>query len=343
VTGRQSFSARLPPVASAAESCSASVHRSTHRPLPSSRPICLGVGPWLPKPCIGFPPYASGPPASPQTTHTHTHTQTHTQLLTPPTRSPAPAPACSVGQEDIDEVISRDIHRTFPEYPLFAFEQVGRQPGPLCAHAASWIPAWEEAARTAGQRGWPGLLTHMQCLGGAAGVPRFGNRLAPPQRRSQATTLCAHIHLSSAPAPCRASSRCLTCSRRTLCTTWRCDGSVAQRGAAQRGAAWEHSAARAPAQLQRGGCSRGLGGPAWDRHTCCCDSPVWPLPFLLNEASPPPSHRHHPSAHPADCCRPPTARAWRLWRACCCSTPRRSQPSSSSAACSGGWGTGVRE
>lgn len=30
----------------------------------------------------------------------------------------------SVGQEDIDEVISRDIHRTFPEYPLFAFEQV---------------------------------------------------------------------------------------------------------------------------------------------------------------------------------------------------------------------------
>jgi hypothetical protein len=29
----------------------------------------------------------------------------------------------SVGQEDIDEVISRDIHRTFPEHPLFAFEQ----------------------------------------------------------------------------------------------------------------------------------------------------------------------------------------------------------------------------
>ena len=33
-------------------------------------------------------------------------------------------PHCSVGQEDIDEVISRDIHRTFPEYPLFGFEQV---------------------------------------------------------------------------------------------------------------------------------------------------------------------------------------------------------------------------
>ena len=29
----------------------------------------------------------------------------------------------SVGQEDIDEVISRDIHRTFPEHPLFGFEQ----------------------------------------------------------------------------------------------------------------------------------------------------------------------------------------------------------------------------
>eukprot|EP00887_Chlorella_sp_A99_P003329 scaffold26.g3329.t1 len=29
----------------------------------------------------------------------------------------------SVGQEDVEEVISRDIHRTFPEYPLFAFEQ----------------------------------------------------------------------------------------------------------------------------------------------------------------------------------------------------------------------------
>lgn len=29
----------------------------------------------------------------------------------------------SVGQEDVDEVISRDIHRTFPEHPLFGFEQ----------------------------------------------------------------------------------------------------------------------------------------------------------------------------------------------------------------------------
>ncbi|KAL4457570.1 hypothetical protein ABPG75_012435 [Micractinium tetrahymenae] len=29
----------------------------------------------------------------------------------------------SLGQEDIDEVISRDLHRTFPEHPLFAFEQ----------------------------------------------------------------------------------------------------------------------------------------------------------------------------------------------------------------------------
>jgi len=29
----------------------------------------------------------------------------------------------SVGQEDIDDVISRDIHRTFPEHPLFGFEQ----------------------------------------------------------------------------------------------------------------------------------------------------------------------------------------------------------------------------
>lgn len=30
----------------------------------------------------------------------------------------------SLGQEDIDEVISRDLHRTFPEHPLFAYEQV---------------------------------------------------------------------------------------------------------------------------------------------------------------------------------------------------------------------------
>ncbi len=29
----------------------------------------------------------------------------------------------SIGQEEIDDVISRDIHRTFPEYPLFGLEQ----------------------------------------------------------------------------------------------------------------------------------------------------------------------------------------------------------------------------
>jgi hypothetical protein len=29
----------------------------------------------------------------------------------------------SVGQEEVDEVITRDIHRTFPEHPQFAFEQ----------------------------------------------------------------------------------------------------------------------------------------------------------------------------------------------------------------------------
>ena len=29
----------------------------------------------------------------------------------------------SIGQEEVDDVISRDIHRTFPEYPLFGFEQ----------------------------------------------------------------------------------------------------------------------------------------------------------------------------------------------------------------------------
>lgn len=28
-----------------------------------------------------------------------------------------------MGQEEVDEVISRDIHRTFPEHPLFGFEQ----------------------------------------------------------------------------------------------------------------------------------------------------------------------------------------------------------------------------
>lgn len=29
----------------------------------------------------------------------------------------------SIGQEDVDDIISRDIHRTFPEHPLFGFEQ----------------------------------------------------------------------------------------------------------------------------------------------------------------------------------------------------------------------------
>lgn len=29
----------------------------------------------------------------------------------------------SIGQEDVDEVISRDIHRTFPEHPQFGFQQ----------------------------------------------------------------------------------------------------------------------------------------------------------------------------------------------------------------------------
>ena len=29
----------------------------------------------------------------------------------------------SVGQEDVDDIISRDIHRTFPEHPLFGFKQ----------------------------------------------------------------------------------------------------------------------------------------------------------------------------------------------------------------------------
>jgi Rab-GTPase-TBC domain len=29
----------------------------------------------------------------------------------------------SIGQEDVDEIISRDIHRTFPEHPQFGFEQ----------------------------------------------------------------------------------------------------------------------------------------------------------------------------------------------------------------------------
>ena len=29
----------------------------------------------------------------------------------------------SVGQEEVDEVIGRDINRTFPEHPQFGFEQ----------------------------------------------------------------------------------------------------------------------------------------------------------------------------------------------------------------------------
>ena len=29
----------------------------------------------------------------------------------------------SIGQEDVDDIISRDIHRTFPEHPLFGFKQ----------------------------------------------------------------------------------------------------------------------------------------------------------------------------------------------------------------------------
>eukprot|EP00873_Tetraselmis_striata_P025428 jgi/Tetstr1/445692/TSEL_003495.t1 len=32
----------------------------------------------------------------------------------------------SVGQEDVDEVITRDIHRTFPEHPQFGLEDVGQ-------------------------------------------------------------------------------------------------------------------------------------------------------------------------------------------------------------------------
>jgi hypothetical protein len=33
-------------------------------------------------------------------------------------------PHFSVGQEEVEEIISRDIHRTFPEHPLFVLEQV---------------------------------------------------------------------------------------------------------------------------------------------------------------------------------------------------------------------------
>ena len=29
----------------------------------------------------------------------------------------------TLGQEEVDEVITRDIHRTFPEHPQFGFEQ----------------------------------------------------------------------------------------------------------------------------------------------------------------------------------------------------------------------------
>ncbi len=29
----------------------------------------------------------------------------------------------SIGQEETDDIISRDINRTFPEHPQFAFEQ----------------------------------------------------------------------------------------------------------------------------------------------------------------------------------------------------------------------------
>ena len=29
----------------------------------------------------------------------------------------------SIGQEEVDEVITRDIHRTFPEHPQFGFAQ----------------------------------------------------------------------------------------------------------------------------------------------------------------------------------------------------------------------------
>ncbi len=42
----------------------------------------------------------------------------------------------SLGQEEIDEVIQRDLHRTFPEHPLFAFEQVRQVAG----HVGR--PAW---------------------------------------------------------------------------------------------------------------------------------------------------------------------------------------------------------
>ena len=44
----------------------------------------------------------------------------------------------TTGQEDVDEVISRDIHRTFPEYSLFAFEQVTLHTR-LNARPAGWL------------------------------------------------------------------------------------------------------------------------------------------------------------------------------------------------------------
>ena len=43
----------------------------------------------------------------------------------------------SVGQEEVDEVIGRDINRTFPEHPQFGFEQ-GQSP---VSGAKSLLPA----------------------------------------------------------------------------------------------------------------------------------------------------------------------------------------------------------
>lgn len=69
--------------------------------------------------------------------------------LTP--ASPTPPLPGSLGQEDIDEVISRDLHRTFPEHPMFAFEQArpwagpaagggSRLPAPACAWGVAPLP-----------------------------------------------------------------------------------------------------------------------------------------------------------------------------------------------------------
>ncbi len=40
-----------------------------------------------------------------------------------PSCSPRPSPFTITGQEEVDDIIRRDIHRTFPEHPLFCSDE----------------------------------------------------------------------------------------------------------------------------------------------------------------------------------------------------------------------------